>query len=254
MKTCWLYLFIVLLAVCSKPAKNLKILILTGNDHPAHKWQETTDVLHTVLKKNKNWLVDISTDAEILSASSLQNYDVLVLNYCNWQSPGLSEGAKTGFVRYLTNGGGLMIIHFSNGAFHFSLPGAAQSDWPEYRNICRRVWDHTADPETGQQKSGHDDYGAFTVRIEDKNHPVTRNITDFETVDELYYRQQGTGPVHILATARSKTTGRDEPMAVVYEYGNGRVFQTLLGHSRQSLSVDSVQKLLTNACRWVSED
>ena len=45
---------------------------------------------------------------------------------------------------------------FSNGAFHYSLPGEEESDWPEYRNICRRVWDHNAD-------SGHDAYGKFIV-------------------------------------------------------------------------------------------
>ena len=33
----------------------------------------------------------------------------------------------------------------------------------------------------------------------------------------------------MLATARSTVTGRDEPMAFVYSYGQGRIFQTVLG-------------------------
>ena len=41
----------------------------------------------------------------------------------------------------------------------------------------------------------------------------------FETVDELYYRQQGTEPTDVLVTAKSKDTGKDEPLAWAYEYG-----------------------------------
>ncbi|MBN1995988.1 ThuA domain-containing protein, partial [candidate division KSB1 bacterium] len=240
-------------SACAKQEKYPKILILTGNDHPAHKWHETTDALHSVFKQNGGWLVDVSTDPEIFSDLCVNGYDVVVLNYCNWQSPGLSENAKSGLVRYLTDGGGLMIIHFSNGAFHFSLPGAEDSDWPEYRKICRRVWDHTTDPETGQMKSGHDEYGSFIVTIVDKKHPVSRNLKDFETVDELYFRQQGDEEIHVLATAHSKTTGNDEPIAFVYEYGKGRIFQTLLGHSRESLTGKGVEQLLRDACMWAAE-
>ena len=50
-------------------------------------------------------------------------------------------------MKFLHSGGGLVIIHFANGAFHFSLPGALPSDWPEWRTkICRRVWDHSDRP------------------------------------------------------------------------------------------------------------
>ena len=54
-------------------------------------------------------------------------------------------------------------------------------------------------------------------------------------MDELYFRQQGELPIVPLVTARSRITQADEPMAWAYEYGKGQVFQTVLGHSDDSI-------------------
>ena len=116
-------------------------------------------------------------DPEFLANDELFDYEVMVFNYCNWQREGLSKKAQANFKKYLSDGGGLVIIHFSNGAFHASLPDTPPSDWPEYRNICRRVWDH------GQGKSGHDPYGRFTVDVTG-DHPITHGLNSFETIDE----------------------------------------------------------------------
>ena len=91
----------------------------------------------------------------------------------------------------MSDGGGLAIIHFSNGAFHASLPETPPSDWPEYREICRRVWDHAPG------KSSHDPYGRFTFNVT-SDHPITRGMNSFETIDELYSNQQGDRPIEVL--------------------------------------------------------
>src|SRR6185503_18515572 len=125
--------------------------------------------------------------------------------------------AKKTFTEYLRSGGGLVVIHFANGAFHFSLPGAEASDWPEFRTkIVRRVWDHKG-------KSGHDAFGAFHVEITRVKHPITEGLKSFDTIDELYFTQGGNEPIEPLATAHSKMTSRDEPMAWAGEFGQGRV-------------------------------
>lgn len=224
--------------------KTKKALILTGNHHPAHPWKETTLRIKKAVERNENLMVDISTTIEDLAQYTLQDYDLLILNYCNWQDEkGLSEQGRKRFVEWLNEGGGLMIIHFANGAFHKSLPGAAASDWPEYRNICRRVWDHEAN-------SQHDPYGKFTVHVTDVEHPVTENLTDFQTTDELYFNQAGNEPVVPLLTATSKITGKEEPLAWVYAYGRSKVFQTLLGHDAASFETEAIQKLLRQAAAW----
>lgn len=224
--------------------KSLKGLILTGNHHPAHIWQETTPFIKTAVEKDNRFFVDVSTNIEDLMQYDLQDYDVLILNYCNWEDPkGLSDQSKKAFTDYLNNGGGLIIVHFANGAFHYSLPGAAQSDWPEYRKISRRVWDHTGN-------SAHDKYGKFIVKITQTKHPVTQGIGNFEVTDELYYNQKGDQPIEPLLVATSKDTGKDEPLAWAYTYGKGHVFQIMLGHSKESLQAPQVQEILKRAAAW----
>src|SRR5207302_7978375 len=127
-----------------------------------------------------------------VSGHNIFDYDLLVLNYCNWERPGLSDAAKSNFVRYLENGGGLAIVHFANGAWHPSLPNTNTADsWLEfYSRICRRVWEHRP-----PNASGHDPFGPFRVEIGDAKHPITAGLQPFDTMDELYFRQQGEVPI-----------------------------------------------------------
>ena len=74
----------------------------------------------------------------------------------------------------------------------------------------------------------------------------------FETTDELYYRQQGDMTLEPLVTAKSKDTGKDEPLAWAYEYGKARVFQTVLGHAAESIRGDGPATLIRRGCAWAA--
>ena len=75
----------------------------------------------------------------------------------------------------------------------------------------------------------------------------------YDTTDELYYRQQGNEPIHVLATAHSRDTGQDEPMAFVYEYGQGRVFQTVLGHDAAAIRNPGTSELIRRGSTWAAK-
>lgn len=208
--------------------KPVKALILTGYHHPGHDWRQLTAALIQSLELDPRVTVDVSENIEDLATSKIDGYDTLILNYCNWDKPGLSQQAKDGFVHYLKAGGGLSIIHFANGAFNYTLP-AKDSDWKEFRTaIVRRVWMHDL-------PSGHDAHGPFHVAITGEKSPITAGLQPFETNDELYFKQVGDKPITALAVAHSKVTGQDEPMAWAYSYGKGRVFQTVLGHDGEAV-------------------
>jgi type 1 glutamine amidotransferase len=221
-----------------------KILLVTGHHHPGHDWKATTPVIRSAISSDPDLHVDITTSIGDLGEIQLSDYGAIILNYCNWEiSDPLGQGAKERLLSFVSRGGGLIAIHFANGAFHYSLPGAEQSDWPEYREIVRRVWDHHSD-------SAHDAYGPFVVTSSDIQHPITDGLEPFETTDELYYNQKGDLPIDVLLTARSVDTGRDEPVAFTYQYGEGRVFQTLLGHDAASLDHPSMREVLRRSARW----
>lgn len=222
----------------------IRALILTGHNHPAHDWRKVTATLLPVIEQDPRVQVDVTENIEDLGNASIHDYDLLVMNYSNWDRPGLSDHAKANFIKYLQAGGGLSVIHYANGAFVYTIPNA-ESDWEEYRTkIVRRVWIH------GEGKSGHDAYGPFRVEMTAVKHPITAGLADFETRDELYYRQMGDLPIVPLATAHSRDTAANEPMAWAYNYGKARVFQTVLGHGEESIRMAGA--LIRRGCVWAA--
>ncbi len=223
-----------------------KALIVTGYNHPAHDWRKVTAALIPVLEQDPRIQVEVTEQPNDLAQENLSRYGLIVFNYSNWDRAGLTDAAKQNFMNYLRAGGGLMIVHFANGAFTNTIPNK-ESDWPEFRTqIVRRIWDHTPG------LSGHDAYGKFQVETTaagDK-HEITQGLPPFETEDELYFRQQGTLPIIPLLTATSKVTKQAEPMAWVYEYGKGRIFQTVLGHA--DVSVRKAGLVMRRGAAWAA--
>lgn len=228
-------------------AKPIRALILTGYHQDIyHPWRKTTPALQEALYQDPRFLVDVTTNTdETLAKLRPGDYDLIVQNYCNWQRSGLSEAARTGFAKFVAEGGGLAIIHFANGAFGpGAQPPTPADNWPEYKKLCRRVWI--------DGKSGHDPYGPFHVEITPVTHPITQGMKAFDTSDELYCNQQGVEPIVPLVVARSKGTGKDEPLAFAYSYGKGRVFQTLLGHDVKAILNPGAAELMRRGCIWAA--
>lgn len=225
----------------------IRALIVTGYNHPAHDWRKVTQALIGVLEQDPRLVVHVTEQPEDLATARIVDYDLLVMNYSSWDRPGLSTAAKENFANYVSKGGGLAVIHFANGSFTDTLPNK-DADWPEYRTrLVRRVWVH------GPGQSGHDAYGPFRVQVTEagRQHPITAGLAEFDTVDELYYRQQGDLPITPLLTATSKDTQQPEPLAWAYEYGQGQVFQTVLGHG--DVSIRRAGALIRRGAIWAAK-
>lgn len=222
---------------CSPPADPdvIRALILTGHQHPAHDWRSTTAALREALGADRRFQIQTTEDPELLAREDLAVYDVIIQNYNNWERPTLSDRAKAKLLGYVRRGGALVLIHFANGAF---------LEWKEYRRLSRRVW--------LDGLSGHDAHGPFRVTIRKADHPITAGLQDYDTVDELYFRQHGVLPIEPLVTARSNVTGADEPMAYAFEEGKGRVFQTLLGHDAASIRNPGTAALIRRGTAWAA--
>lgn len=227
--------------------EQIHILLLSGNEHHKwHNWEETTPEIVAALQADARVAVEVLLQADGIAELDLTRFDAIVLNYCNWHDPcGLSEPSKNNLLRYLQGGGGLAVLHFANGSFHYSLPEAGASDWPEFRKIVPRVWNH-------HRTSGHDDYGDFEVRPIQSAHPIVAGIEPFTIRDELYFDQEGDAAVDILCTARSKVTGEEEPLVWLHHYGAARVFQSLLGHSAAAYSPSEAKTILRRGVLWAA--
>ncbi len=77
-------------------------------------------------------------------------------------------------------------------------------------------------------------------------------MEDFQADDELYVCLTGDKKMDVLATARSKVTGKEYPMALAMSYGKGRVFNTPLGHDGKAVAMPGVAKLLQRGVLWTA--
>jgi type 1 glutamine amidotransferase len=214
--------------------KSPRVLIVTGNDYPGHKWRQTTPVVRSALEAAGRFDVRVCEDPEIMATHLDNRYDVVVLHYMNWETSSPSRAALDGLADFVRGGKGLVALHFACGAF---------GDWPEYVNLIGRVWDRS---------KTHDPLGPFRVHVVKKDHPITRDLDDFDITDELYFCLMGKPEIEVLLAARSKKTGQDEPMGFVLRYGQGRVFQTVLGHDVKAFSTPGLARLIQNACEWAA--
>ena len=220
-------------AAGGKDGQSRKVLIVTGIDYPGHKWKLTAPVLAQAIAADKRLQVTITEDPNDLANKQLSGYDVIVLHFMNWETPGPGPQARANLQGVVRGGKGLVLVHFACGAFQ---------DWPQFVELAGRVWD--------PKLRGHDPHGKFTVKITDAKHPAMKGLKDFETTDELYTCLAGKTPIKVLATARSKVDNKDYPIAFVLDYGKGRVLHSVLGHDVQALANPDVGRLFRNACAW----
>jgi len=221
------------ITAAAEAAKPIRVLLVTGAEY--HNWRETAPVLAAQLRKDPRMDVRVIEDANFLDSAALDRYDVILLNYMNWQVPSPGPAVRQNLKKAVASGKGLVLVHFACGAWQ---------DWPEFKNLAGRVWD--------PKLRGHDPHGKFCVEIAMPEHPVMKGLKPFETVDELYTCLTGDRPVDLLATAKSKIDGKIYPMAFSFTFGKGRVFHSVLGHDGKALENPPVGELFRRGTAWAA--
>ena len=232
---CLFVLSTCLLATAEEPKKvdRIRVLIITGVDYEGHPWRETAPAVRKILEQDKRFEVRIVEDPDFLASPAVSNYDVLLLHFKNYAPLAHEAAARENLANLVKQGKGLVLLHFACGAFE---------DWPEFANLAGRVWD---------RKTGHDPRGPYTLNIL-RQHPIKPGMRDIQADNELYSSLIGDRSVDVLAVSRSKVTGKDHPMAFVFEYGKGRVFHTPLGHDVRAIELSGVAELLRRGSLWTA--
>jgi type 1 glutamine amidotransferase len=228
----------------------INTLLLSGAN--AHDWERSTPFVAKLMEDSGRFTVTVTTDpsAALEDADQLAQYDLFLTEYLG---PEWSEAAQANFERAVAAGTDLVILHSANNAF----PG-----WVEYEKMIGLLW---------REGTGHGEFHEFLVRIVDRDHPITRGVADFRQWDELYHNliHLHDVPHHVLATAYSspdqRGTGNEEPMMVVTQYHQARVFHMVLGHvwpgdpegeykgaSMLAFENPPFQQTLLRGCEWAA--
>ena len=100
-------------------AKPIKVMLLTGQTDKYHNWEVTSSYLKATLDHNKIFCTDVvmlpaQDKAFDKFVPEFSKYQVVVLNM---NMPEWNEKAKSAFVDYVKNGGGVVFVHEANNAF-----------------------------------------------------------------------------------------------------------------------------------------
>lgn len=227
-------------------AEPVKLLLLSGQSN--HDWKTTTPLIERAFKESGRFAVEITEHPEALTARQLARFDVLVSNWNSFhrETPPpvveWPEATRAAYLDFVRGGKGHVVIHAGSSSFYH------ERDWPEYHELVMARY--------GFGMTGHGVQHIFPVRIEAGEHPITRGMREFAIHDELWHSASVVSNATVLASAYSsldlRGSGRDEPIAFVRNYGEGRSFTILLGHGTLALTNAAFKSLLCRGTEWAA--
>jgi uncharacterized protein len=217
-----------------------KALILTGQGDG--NWKVSSKNIRNILAATDLFSVSVALAPSKGSGTpDFGKYNLVVLGYSGdeW-----SEAAKSAFVNYVREGGGLLISGSAGSAFN---------GWKEFNDMCG------FSVPAGNGGKVHD----FEVRNSRSDNPVLRGLPVRWMHAPDILNSSLTGPAEnteVLASAFSDTlsggSGKVEPVIIAVTYGKGRVFHTTLGHAEKeddpSLSCAGFITMIQRGAEWAA--
>lgn len=177
---------------------------------------------------------------EALTAETLENFDLLIffkdgMIWPNGHKRGsqviwMTDEQQQAISDFVHNGGAFLALHNSHGIYPEGGP---------YYELF------------GGDYGGHPAPEEFTIRIENKDHPITAGVEDFMTFDEQHMSKYYLDREHLLMRNISKAN-KSAPAGWWRELGKGRFCYLAPGHTPEALGHPMMQRLIRNAVRWLT--
>lgn len=285
--------FFTLTSISAQDKPKLRALIIDGqNNHGM--WPKTTVMMKKYLEESGLFTVNVKRTAYTWNGDDLipkfpvkldiettalkkpkpdpdykpdfSAYDVVLSNF-GWNAAPWPEQTKEGLENFVSQGGGLVIVHAADNSF---------AEWDAYnRMIGLGGWggrDESSGPyvyyddhghlvrDTSKGRGGsHGKQHEYLIEARDATHPIIRGLPKkwLHAKDELYDQLRGPAEkMHVLATAfADKSTGgsgRHEPILMTIQFGSGRVFHTPMGHADYSMECVGFITTLVRGSEWAA--
>jgi len=220
--------------VCmAQKSPDIRVLIVDGFSN--HDWKQTTAVTKWILEKSQLFKVEVTTvPIDSLAREGwlpeFKDYQVIIQNTNNIHNPNLKwpQRAEEELEKYVSNGGGLYVLHSANNAF---------SHWSAYDEMIGLGWrsqtvgkaieiDSNGSileymPGEGKDTGHHERFNAVIQIL--NRHPINEGYPDaWQTVNtEVYYYPRGPAKnLQVLSYAYDSTgTQKYWPVEWVVNYG-----------------------------------
>lgn len=196
------------------------------------------------LAAEHGFAVDFTYDVARINAANLQHYQVFIMfQLAPFEMNSDQQAAAQAFIE---EGKGWV------GAHAAGLTGRA------FLSPDRPYWQWFEDLLGGITYTPHPAYQKGSARVEDHEHPVTKNVPDqFELSDEWYeFDRSPRGQVRVLAVADETSYRQNKPMGdhpiVWVNESYRRAVYIALGHDPSALENEAYARLLRQAVLWAA--
>lgn len=169
-----------------------------------------------------------------------KEFDVIVMYDMVGGFPAEQQKA---FEDLLKTGIGVVSLHHNLGAHR---------NWDEFRKIIGGKF-MFADCEMDGRKHTKSTFAHgqdVKVHVADKEHPITRDLQDFEIHDEVYGNFYCLPEAHVLLTTDHPKS--NPQVAWTLQYGKSRVFYLVLGHDAKAWSNPDFAAVVVRGIRWAA--
>ena len=221
-----------------KPATApIRVFIITGAGD--HDWRTSSSTLRRVLTDTGRFDVRVCESPVGLTARTLAEYDLVVVDFAGPTTGGETEAAIAGFV---ASGKGLVVTHGGLKPLQGDRPAGLKPHKvpPAYSPVVSM-----AEPHTPVQ--------FFDVKLTQPEHPIVKGMNGaFRTADSLP-RGLVAGPsAEVLATAVDQSGGKEVPVLIVSAGGKGRVVCVGLGHDGSAMNETAFGAMFARASEWAA--
>jgi len=224
-------------AASEEPAEPYKVLVFSKTGGFRHdSIPEGIEAIRKLGEQN-GFETDATEETAKFTPEGLKVYSAVV--FLNTTGEILNESEQAAFEAYIKAGGGYVGIHSASDTLHA---------WPWYMNLVGGMFvDHPA-------------VASGTIKVADKAHPSTAELSSVWTRTEEWYNflDNPRGKVHVLATVDEKTyeggkMGADHPVSWCQEFSGGRSWYTGLGHTKESFTRDAAfLKHVLGGIQWAA--
>ena len=218
--------------------ESVRVLILSGSNN--HEWKGTTPFLEKIFENSGYFQTDVTNQPDTLSYEIFKKYDAVVSNWNSWPENDLrwATEAENGLLKFVEEGGGLVFFHASTSALY---------NWADFKKISTGAW---------VDSTWHGKICSVKVEIENREHPITKGLSDFHIFDELWINAEENDNFKVLGSAiddNALEKGYKKQAAIfVSEYKEGRIFHTLLGHDVRAMRNIGFQTLILRGTEWAA--